>query len=221
MVRLKQLEYKGKLDKKLAPAIEYIKALLAHLESEKPAREFEHVKDEIAEANRSELFLITDKPVIFLVNTEDDRKDESVKHVQSIVGETQVVMGLDVKQEYELASMSDEERSEFMKDLGIERTGLEELSMLAYKTLGLISYFTAGPMEARAWTIVDGMNAQQAAGEIHTDIMNNFIAADVCNWKDFVDLNGWVGAKEKGKVSLQGKTYIVKDGDVMLFKHNG
>ncbi len=218
--KLGLLESQARSNPKLKPSYDYVLGLQNHLEQEKLALSYPHSTNEDVMSIRKDLFLLTDKPVIYLVNTTDSIKDESVLKVKELVGNNFEVMGLDVKQESELASMDDLERLEFMKELGINKTGLDALTELAYKSLGLISYFTSGPSESRAWTIEKGTKAPAAAGVIHGDFEKMFIAADVVSWDDFVDLGGWLKAKEKGKVRLEGKNYEVKDGDVMLFKHN-
>lgn len=221
-VEKKKSSIKGfaRTDAKMKPVVDFIEAFMQHLSDGKLAVEFPHSKIEEVEELRKTMFLLTDKPVIFLLNVKDTERESVMAKIKPLVGDN-IVVPMDVQTEAELTNMSEDERVEFMKELGIEKTGLQTLTQEAYKHLGLISYFTSGPTEVRAWTIRQGENAQQAAGAIHTDIMKNFIAADVVFWQDFVELGGWVKSKEKGKVRLEGKTYIVKDGDIMLFKHNG
>jgi hypothetical protein len=128
---------------------------------------------------------------------------------------------MDIKTEYEISSLDADERDEYVKELGLEVTGLQKLSQIAYDTLGLISFFTAGEKEARAWTIEKGISIRTAAGVIHNDFTKNFIAADIISYSDFIEQKGWEGGKKSGKVRLEGKEYIVKDGDVVIIRHNG
>jgi hypothetical protein len=130
-----------------------------------------------------------------------------------------VLMQMDIKTENEIFTMDESDRAEYMKDLGIEEPGIDKLTRLAYKTLGLISFFTSGKKEVRAWTIELGTNLRDAAGVIHNDFRDKFIAADVVSFENFDTSNGWNGSKSNGKVRLEGKEYIVKDGDVIIFRH--
>ncbi len=219
--RIKDLSGKSKSNPKLVPAYEYFTELQKYLSDGNLAKSFtKDTTDEISML-RKEMFLLTDKPVIYLVNSSEDLFEAAKTEVQNMVDKNDLVIAMDVKQESELALMTEEERSEFMIELGIERSGLDILTEEAYKVLGLISFFTSGQIESRAWTIVNGDTAPVAAGTIHTDIQTNFIAADVVNWEDFVNYGGWNKARENGKVRLEGKNYVMQDGDVVLFKHNG
>ncbi|MBN1915387.1 redox-regulated ATPase YchF [Candidatus Dojkabacteria bacterium] len=211
-----QVERDREVDEKTK---EFSKGLLDHLAEGKLAFNFKYegTEEEIKKF-RKELFLLTDKPLIYLINQSVNKheSEDMKKLLTKLQGE---LLFLDVKMESELTDLSDEEKKEYLEGLGLERSGFEKLTQLSYKMLGLISFFTAGPMEVRAWTITAGAKVPQAAGVIHTDFEQKFIAADVVSYGDFVDFSGWEGAREKGKVRLEGKEYIVKDGDVMLFKH--
>ncbi|KKQ95179.1 MAG: GTP-binding protein YchF [candidate division CPR2 bacterium GW2011_GWC1_39_9] len=160
------------------------------------------------------LNLITLKPHIYAFNVSEA---DLVKPKLPEMKEDYVVFS--AKLEQDLQDLSDPEQKEYLQELGIEDTGLNRLVKKAYENLGLITYFTAGEKEVRAWTIKKGWSAPQAAGEIHTDFEKGFISADVVNWKNLVAF-GWQGAKEKGRVRAEGRDYIVKDGDVMIFKFN-
>jgi GTP-binding protein YchF len=206
---------------KLKSQMDFLEGLYNHLEEGKVARDYVNSTDEETKKVRKELFLLTDKPVIYLVNSTESEFEKDKATVEAIVGKDKTIIPMDVKIEAELAQLDDEEKLEFMKELGMEKSGLQILTQEAYRTLGLISFFTSGPMESRAWTIKLGETAPEAAAAIHTDISDNFIAADIVNWKDFIENGGWVKAKEKGKVRLEGKNYVMQDGDVVLFKHNG
>ena len=130
------------------------------------------------------------------------------------------VVPICVKLEEEILSLPLEERRDFLHSLGLQESGLSRLVAAAYNTLGLISYFTTGPQETRAWTIARGATAGEAAGEIHSDIQKGFIRAEVVTLEDIVTYNGRAGAREAGKLRAEGKDYIVQDGDIMLFLHN-
>lgn len=141
---------------------------------------------------------------------------EGYAQMMSLPKEKFVVVS--AKIEAELAELSDEDQNEYLKDLGVDRSGLERLIQIAYEELGLISFLTAGEKEVRAWTIKNGSKAVEAAGEIHTDFMSKFIKAEVISFSDFVALDGWKKARERGKARMEGKEYIIQDGDVVEFK---
>lgn len=214
--RLSALKAKARFDAKLQKTMEHLEELKAFIGTGKLANQLEVTADETTQFERKSMFLLTDKPVIYLINATDDASGKAV--AEKLEAKSYLVM--DIKQEYELASMNDEDRKMFMDDLGLEETGLDALTKVAYSTLGLISFFTEGPTEVRAWTIKAGSTAPQAASVIHTDFEKNFIAAEVCTFDDFVASGNWIKARENGKVRLEGKTYIVKDGDIMVIKHN-
>ena len=130
------------------------------------------------------------------------------------------ILVLSCKIEEELIGLDPEERDMFKEELGLKSSGLEKLIVISYKTLGLMSYLTAGEKEVRAWTIVKGTKAPQAAGKIHTDFEKGFIRADIVKYDDLVSLGSYNAAKEKGKVASVGKDYVMQDGDVVLFKFN-
>ena len=155
--------------------------------------------------------------VIYLINSSD--KDIPEKLEKVLAGKEYIVTNL--KFEQEVRDMSEQEKIEFTKEFGLGLRALEELVKMSYKTLGLLSFFTAGEKEARAWTIEKGMLAPQAAGVIHTDFEKNFIATDVVSYDDFIANGGWNGSKLAGKARLEGKIYEVKDGDVMIIRHGG
>lgn len=201
------------------PQFEWVERLKAHLESGKLAFEFkENATDQKILELRQSLFLLTDKPVLYLVNSEDSQASEAVELVKSVVGEGSQVLALDNKLEFEISQLPAQDRAEYLRELGLGEPGLAKLTRACYALLGLISYFTAGEKEVRAWTIEEDTLAPQAAGEIHTDFIKKFIAADVCKYDDFVAVGGWNEAKNKGKVKLEGKEYKVQDGDVITFR---
>jgi len=133
------------------------------------------------------------------------------------VNSDQVVV-ISAKTESELSELSEADQAAYLKDLGVEKSGLERLIQKAFKTLGLITFLTAGEKEVRAWTIKEGTNAQDAAGVIHTDFIKKFIKADVCDFSDFIANGGWKTCRELGKVRSEGRDYIMKDGEVVEFK---
>jgi ribosome-binding ATPase len=170
------------------------------------------------------LSLLSHKKEIIVLNVSEEEynptaiADVTKKYAELLKLPEEKFVVICAKIESELASLSDEEQKEYLKDLGLESSGLERLIQKAYATLGLISFLTAGEKEVRAWTIKKDSSAVQAAGEIHTDFMKKFIKAEVVGFNDFVENNGWKGCREKGRAGLQGKDYIMKDGDVVEFK---
>ncbi len=177
--------------------------------------------DEEKRARLSDLHLLSFKPHIYIVNLHENdlgkfRVDDFARNLG--IKDAQKIIPISAKIEEDLGNFSLEESQEYLKDLGLEDTGLNSLIKAAHKTLGLQTYFTSGPKETRAWTIKQGALAPKAAGVIHTDFEKGFIKAEVVNWKDFVESGGEQKAKEKGLVRLEGKDYLVRDGDVMHFK---
>ena len=167
------------------------------------------------------LSLLTLKPMLYVLNvSEEQLQDQTWK--QSAVGLIERpgsrVIPVCVKMEAELASMQDEEKKEYLSALGLKSSGLDDLIVQAYDVLGLITFLTSGEMETRAWTVVEGAKAPQAAGVIHTDFEKNFIRAEITNWQDFVQYGGEVGCREKGLVRVEGKDYVMRDGDVCYFR---
>lgn len=213
-------------DKALAKELELLNRLKEFLEGGSLAKNFEtNDKDEqelVASYN-----LLTYKPVIFAANvSEDDLADdgaanEYVKSVRKFAAETgSEVFVICAQIEQEMSELDDEEKNMFLEELGLKESGLDKLIKASYSLLGLISYLTAGETETRAWTIKKGTKAPQAAGKIHSDFERGFIRAEVVNYKDLLDCGSYSGAKDKGLVGLEGKDYVVKDGDVVLFRFN-
>ena len=168
--------------------------------------------------------LLTAKPVLYVCNVDEgdaangNALSAAVFAMAAAVGAKAVVISAAI--EAEISQMAADDRAEFLESLGLEDSGLDRIIRAGYELLGLITYFTCGPKEARAWTITRGTKAPQAAGVIHTDFEKGFIRAETIAYDDFVTLNGEVGAKEAGKMRLEGKEYVVKDGDVLLFRFN-
>lgn len=209
----KQKEPRGVKDTFLQTQWEVVNILIKNLNEGKSARLVE-LTDDQKEAILP-LNLLTMKPVIYLLNTSEDRlSDEAFP--DWLVGEQ--TLRVSAKIESDLASFSEEDAKELLVSYGLEQSGLDRLIKAAYTKLGLISFLTAGVKEVRAWTIPKGIDAQHAAGEIHTDFIKHFIKADVSDYIDFVRVGGWVKARDQGLVRSEGKTYVMKDGDVVEFK---
>lgn len=213
-------------DKSLAKELVILKEIKAHLENGKLARSFS-ADDEDTLTFINSLNLLTWKPVIFAANVaEDDLADDAasnpyVQQVRQFAAENDSqVFVICAQIEQEIAELEDDEKKMFLEDLGLTESGLEKLIAASYKLLGLISYLTSGEDETRAWTIKNGTKAPQAAGKIHTDFERGFIRAEVVNYQDLLDCKTYAAAKEKGLVRLEGKEYVVKDGDVILFRFN-
>lgn len=213
-------------DKSLAKELEILKRIKAHLEDGKLARSME-AEDEDEKDFISSLNLLTFKPVIFAANVcEDDLADDGasnayVQKVREFAAENDSeVFVICAQIEQEIAELEEDEKKMFLEDLGLKESGLEKLIAASYHLLGLISYLTAGPTETRAWTIKDGTKAPQAAGKIHSDFERGFIRAEVVNYQDLLECKTYSAAKDKGLVRLEGKEYVVKDGDVVLFRFN-
>ena len=213
-------------DKSLAKEVETLKALKAHLEDGKLARSYEPA-DEDEAAFIASLNLLTAKPVIFAANvSEDDVADDGASnpHVAAVrkfaEENNSEVFVICAQIEQEIAELDDDEKKMFLEDLGLSESGLDKLIAASYRILGLISYLTAGVTETRAWTIKVGTKAPQAAGKIHSDFERGFIRAEVVSYQDLIDCGSYNAAKEKGLVRLEGKDYVVKDGDMVLFRFN-
>lgn len=209
-------------DKAMKAQLEVVDRLRAHLEDGNTARTFE-VNDDQRQAYR-DLFLLSAKPVLYACNVgESDLEsgNELVEIVRNIAADfgDEVVMFC-AKIEAEIAELDEEEKEMFLEELGVSSAGLDRLIHAAYAELGLITYFTAGPKEARAWTIKKGTKAPQAAGVIHTDFERGFIRAETISYDDYAELKSEKAAKEAGKMRQEGKEYVVADGDVLLFRFN-
>ena len=217
----------ARMDKKLAAEVEFLKRIKAHLEDGKLAKTFELSDDEDEQAFFRSLNLLTAKPVIYAANvSEDDLADDGASnpHVAAVrelaKEEGSGVFGICAKIEEEMVELDDDEKAMFLEELGIKESGLEKLIQASYDLLGLMSFLTAGEDETRAWTIRKGTKAPQAAGKIHTDFERGFIRAEVVNYKDLLECGSLAAAREKGLVGLEGKEYVVQDGDVILFRFN-
>ncbi len=216
---------RGGADKAAAAEFAFLEKLMAHLEREQPASTLPVTEDERALLDG--LFLLSAKPVIYCANiaeTDMGAEEETLPLVQRVKeyasGHNAGVIVVCAKTEEELAEMDPEDAQIFLEEFGLKESGLNKLIKASYSLLGLISYLTAGEKETRAWTIKNGTKAPQAAGKIHTDFEKGFIRAEVVEWETLLECGGLNGAREKGKVRSEGKDYVMKDGDVVLFRFN-
>ena len=220
--RLQKARVAVKGDKKYQEEIDFLEKLYKFLEEGKPARNYP-ATDEEKEILKT-LFLLTSKPVIYAANVSEDDVATENDYVKQVKGyakaEGSEVIVLSAKLEEDLADMSDDEKAIFFAELGIDKSGLDKLVTACYKLLNLISYLTAGEKETRAWTIVKGTKAPQAAGKIHSDFERGFIRAEVVDYQTLLDCKGYAGAKEKGKIRSEGKDYVMQDNDVVTFRFN-
>lgn len=220
---LQKIERQAKGNKDLLPTVEVLKKIQDHLNENEPVRSLSFTD---AEKERLKPYnFLTDKKVIYVTNVaEDDLPSMENKHVAAVRAyaekEGSDVLPICAKLEEELAALSPEEAAEFLDSLGLTESGLGRLIKAAFHTLGLITFLTTGEQETRAWTIAAGTCAQEAAGKIHTDISKGFIRAETIPYDEFVACGSRAAAKEAGKARSEGKDYIVKDGDVILFYHN-
>ncbi len=208
-------------DKEAAKFSELLVRVAAHLNEGKPARMMKLDKEQLALLKP--LCLLTIKPAMYVANVaEQGFKDNPLlmRLEQFAAAEGAPVVAICAALESEISELSDEDKKEFLADVGLQEPGLNRLIRVAYKLLGLQTYFTAGVKEVRAWTIHIGDTAPQAAGVIHNDFEHGFIRAEVISYDDFIACKGEAGSKEKGKMRLEGKEYVVRDGDVMHFRFN-
>ncbi|OIP23660.1 redox-regulated ATPase YchF [bacterium CG_4_10_14_0_2_um_filter_33_32] len=208
-----RLEKEAKKESKKKAELEISLKLKEILDKGMPARELELTDDE--QSMIKSYNLLTAKPHFYVINIDEDHILDNAKKLNM-----DNAIKISAKIESELSDLSQEDADEYLKEIGQKESGLNMLIKKSYDILSLQTFFTAGEKEAKAWTIKKGAKAPEAAGTIHTDFEKGFIKAEVINWKEFVSLQGWVNAREQGKVRLEGKDYIVQDGDVMLFKFN-
>jgi len=205
------LEKELRGNSKILPKLNFAKKIQEALNLGSPARTVS-LENKDQEVWLKSFQLLSAKPHIFVYNI--DEKNPKAKNINTAQNE----IFISAKIEAELAELLDEEKEDYLRELGILEPGLNLLSKKAYELLGLQSFFTAGEKEVRAWTIKKGATAPEAAGAIHTDFEKGFIKADIIGWKDLVDAGGWIGAREKGLVRLEGRGYVMEEGDVALFK---
>ena len=214
-------------DKSAAKELKLLEKIKAHLEEGKMAKSFADLDDEDEEALLNSYNLLTYKPVIFAANVvEDDLADDGASNdgVAAVreyaKNENSEVFVVCAQIEQEIAELDDDEKKMFLEDLGLSESGLEKLIKASYSLLGLISYLTAGEPECRAWTIKKNTKAPQAAGKIHSDFERGFIRAEIVSYDDLMECGTYAAAKDKGLVRLEGKEYIVQDGDIIHFRFN-
>ena len=214
-------------DKEAKKELAVLNRIKERLEAGKPARGTE-LEDEDEEAFVASLFLLTWKPVIFAANVgEEDLADDGASnpHVQAVreyaKDSGSGVFVISARIEEEISELDDDEKAEYLETLGLKESGLDKLIKASYDLLGLMSFLTAGEKETRAWTIKKGTKAPQAAGKIHSDFERGFIRAEVINYQELLDCGSLSAAKEKGLVRLEGKEYVVQDGDTILFRFTG
>lgn len=200
---------KGAGAKEYAPQAELFQRVYDHLQAGLPARDLAYTDEETILMR--ELHLLTMKPMLYVVNSDENEKQSSR------LSETAEQITISAKLEAELADLSPEEARQYLGELGITQTGLDKLIVAGYALLNLITYFTSGEPETRAWTVKKDTKAPAAAGVIHTDFIKGFVKADVVPWADFVAAGGWGKLKETGKMRLEGKEYAIQDGDVCYF----
>ena len=210
-------------DKTIAKELALMERIKAHLEDGKMAKSFDDINDEDEQQWLESYNLLTYKPVIFAANVAEDdgASNAGVQAVREYAKrEDCEVFVVCAEIEQEIAELDDDEKSMFLEELGLKESGLEKLIKASYSLLGLISYLTAGEPEVRAWTIKKGTKAPQAAGKIHSDFERGFIRAEIVSYDDLMACGTYNAAKEKGLVRLEGKEYVVQDGDIILFRFN-
>ncbi len=224
--RIAKVTKTARMDKEAAKELDFLQKIKAHLEDGKLAITME-LETEDEEAWMGTYNLLTWKPVIYAANVaEDELADDGASnpHVKAVkdyaVQQNSEVFVICAGIEEEISELDDDERKMFLEDLGLTESGLEKLVRASYRLLGLMSFLTSGEDETRAWTIKIGTKAPQAAGKIHTDFERGFIKAEVVNYQDLLDCGSYAGAREKGLVRMEGKEYVVQDGDVILFRFN-
>jgi len=225
--RISKVAKGAKMDKALAKELVLLEKMKDHLENGKIARSFQEELDEEETLLRASYNLLTDKPVIFAANVAEDElsndgeDNSNVQKVRNFAQENESeVFVICAQIEQEISELEDDEKKMFLEELGLKESGLDKLIKASYHLLGLISYLTSGEDETKAWTIKRGTKAPQAAGKIHSDFERGFIRAEVVSYKDLLELGSLSAAKEKGLVGIEGKEYVVKDGDVILFRFN-
>jgi GTP-binding protein YchF len=222
--RIGRMGKQARGDKSLQPQLDFAQALLAHLGTGKLAVEFPDHASDAAVAFLKECPLLTDKKMIYCCNVDEPALQADNDHVRAVRAHAQSrqceVVKICAKMEEDLNGLADNERQEFLHGYNVTESGLDQIVRTGYRTLGLISYLTAGPKEVRAWTIRNGWRAPQAAGVIHTDFERGFIRAQVISYKDYVEQGGEAACRAKGLLRVEGKEYVVQDGDVIEFLFN-
>ncbi|CAN5611411.1 redox-regulated ATPase YchF [soil metagenome] len=222
--KLSKSEKMAKTDKDAAASLDILRALKAHLEQGKNARLFATSPEDKAK-HIDDMFLLTIKPVIYVCNVDEKSVVKGNKHTEALINalhdEKAEILFISAEIESEIAVMENyDDRQMFLEDLGLHESGVARLIKSTYRLLSLATYFTAGVQEVRAWTITKGMLAPQAAGVIHTDFEKGFIRAEVIKYTDFIRYGSEAACRDNGKLAVQGKDYVVEDGDIMHFRFN-
>ena len=224
--RIAKVTKTARMDKTAAKELELLNKIKATLEDNKMARELE-IEDEDEKALMNSMDLLTWKPVIYAANVKDDdladdgASNQYVQAVRDLAAKSgSEVFVISAQIEAEISELDEDEKAEFLDSLGLTESGLDKLIAASYRTLGLMSFLTSGEDETRAWTIKIGTKAPQAAGKIHTDFERGFIKAEVINYEDLLREGSLSAARDKGLVRMEGKEYVVQDGDVILFRFN-
>lgn len=224
--RLAKVSKAARMDKSCAKELALLERLKEHLESGRPAKSME-AQDEDEQTLLRDCNLLTYKPVIYAANVAeedlagDGASNAEVEKVRELAkAENSEVFVICAQIEQEISELEEDEKAMFLEDMGLSESGLEKLVKASYHILGLMSFLTAGEDETRAWTIKIGTKAPQAAGKIHSDFERGFIKAEVVNYKDLLEQGSLAAAREKGLVGIEGKEYVVRDGDVILFRFN-
>mgnify|MGYP000681044788 CR=1 FL=1 len=222
--RMDRLKKQAKADKNAKAVLEFAEELLEFLADGNLARNYDKTDSDEYRQLVNEVRFLTDKEIMYGANTDEDGLLEDNEYVKLLKAHAEAnnceLIKLCAKVEEELIGLDDEEAQEFLTEMGVEESGLEQIIHKGFAKLGLMSYFTAGVQEVRAWTIKKNSTAPRAAAAIHNDFEKGFIRAEVIGFNDFIENNGEAGAKDAGKMRLEGKEYIVQDGDVMHFRFN-
>lgn len=218
--RMDNLKSKAKSgDKKLAKELEFLEKLRPHLQAGKPARLAPQLEGE--DDFYKELCLLTKKPVLYVANVDESGSEKEVAVVRQIAAaEGAQVITISSKLEAELAELTEEEARTYLQELGIKESALGQLIRSGYELLNLITFFTTGEDESRAWTVEKGTRAPQAAGKIHSDMERGFIAAEVVSYDEMIAAGSYQGVKEKGALRTEGKEYVIRDGDIVIIRFN-
>jgi len=223
--KIERLSRQVKGDRKLQPTLDLAQALRAHLDAGKLISQYPQRDSDTFRNLAHEMHFLTNKPVIYVANVDEDDLGEAdnpyVQTVHAVAAEQNArVVKLCAKLEEEMAGLSEEERGEFLEVMGASESGLDKIVRTSFEMLNLINFFSMNDEEVRAWTIQRGWTAPQAAGVIHTDFERGFIRAEVMSYDTFVEHGGWTAAKATGAMRLEGKEYVVQDGDVIWFRFN-
>jgi len=219
------LEKRIKAEIKVKETFPFFEGLVNYLKEGKLAKGYietheTEIEDEFIVKTLKEIRLLTAKPMLYVANVSETQVNMDIEELRVKMGlaPEDIIIPLSVKLENEIASLAEGDKELFMSEYGLTMSGLDRLTKKAYEILGLISYFTTGIDESHAWTVKNGSNAKEASREIHTDFYDRFIAAEVIGYNDFIASRGYKGSKEQGKLRLESKDYIVKDGDIIEFK---